>query len=192
MRDVWVLSVRTSLPKVCLSAYDLELSVYAFDSFEKARDAARRIIKSYAFSRNKMFGGKGKLTNLEEFKEEMQSEADNPRLRKKPKYLSREKMERVTDALLSVFRGEDCVPELAEGDCSDECYVGYRFEDGALRMYSEDDGGFGTDYDPILETNMFSMQAEGDYYLHIDPRFGQDEPTPELYIDLVKADVFDK
>ncbi len=192
MQDVWVLSVRTSLPKVCLSAYDLELSVYAFDCFEKARDAARRIIHGYAFSRNKMFGGKGKLTNLEEFKEEMQSEADNPRLRKKPGFLSRERMDRVTDALLHVFRGEDCVPELAEGDCSDECYIGYHYENGALQMYGEDDGSFGTDYAPILETNMFSMEKEGNYYLHIDPRFGQDKPTPELYIDLNRAAPFDE
>lgn len=64
MRDTWVLTVRTSLPKACENAYGLKLDVYAFESFQEGRDAVRKVMNKFAFAKNKMFDGKGKLTRM--------------------------------------------------------------------------------------------------------------------------------
>ena len=50
MKEIWVLSVRTSLPETCERIWDHEPEIFAFDSFEKARAAFRTKIKELAFS----------------------------------------------------------------------------------------------------------------------------------------------
>ena len=62
MSKIWILSVKTSLPNVCESPLDLTTTITAYDSFEKARDALRRVVKGYAFSENSLFDGDGRLT----------------------------------------------------------------------------------------------------------------------------------
>ena len=59
-----MLTVRTSLPKACENAYGLKLDVYAFESFQEGRDAVRKVMNKFAFAKNKMFDGKGKLTRM--------------------------------------------------------------------------------------------------------------------------------
>ena len=41
MNEIWVMSVRTSLPKVCYAFGDMNLDVQCFDSFQKAKAAFR-------------------------------------------------------------------------------------------------------------------------------------------------------
>ena len=50
MNEIWVLSVRTSLPKVCYAFGDMNLNMQCFDSFEKAKAAFRESLKSFAFT----------------------------------------------------------------------------------------------------------------------------------------------
>ena len=64
MKDTWVLTVRTSLPKACENAYGLKLDVYACESFQEGRDAVRKVMNKFAFAKNKMFDEKGKLTRM--------------------------------------------------------------------------------------------------------------------------------
>ena len=52
MKNTWVLSIRTSLPKVCENAGELKTHVFTFESFEDARTALRKALKKYAFSKN--------------------------------------------------------------------------------------------------------------------------------------------
>ena len=47
MKDTWVLTVRTSLPKACENAYGLKLDVYAFESFQEERDRLRQSLLAY-------------------------------------------------------------------------------------------------------------------------------------------------
>ena len=61
MKNTWVLSIKTSLPKVCESHGDLKTSIYTFDSFDEARAALRKALKKYAFSKNSMFDRKGNI-----------------------------------------------------------------------------------------------------------------------------------
>ena len=55
MKNTWVLSIKTSLPKVCESAGELKTHVFTFESFEDARAALRKALKKYTFSKNSMF-----------------------------------------------------------------------------------------------------------------------------------------
>ena len=64
MKNTWVLSIRTSLPKVCESAGELKTYVFVFESFEEARFALRRALKNYAFSKNSMFDGRGHIVHF--------------------------------------------------------------------------------------------------------------------------------
>lgn len=43
--------------------------------------------------------------------------------------------------------------------------------------------------DADIAANIFSMQEEKDYFLYINDRFGQDDATSELYIDLKKVSI---
>ena len=71
MNEIWVLSIRTSLPKVCKSPDDFKVTVSAYDSFEKAKTAMREAIYKYAFSKNTMFNGAGQIKLLKSYNEEM-------------------------------------------------------------------------------------------------------------------------
>ena len=70
-----------------------------------------------------------------------------------------------------------------------ESHFQYEFA-GVLKMYGEEEGVY-NGFDPVLETNIFSMQNEQDYYLHIDDAFGQEDSSAELFIDLRKAKPFE-
>ena len=71
METPWILSVRTSHPKACNNGYDLKLKLYAFETFAEARDSMRKVVNSFAFTKNKMFDGKGKLVRMKEFAREV-------------------------------------------------------------------------------------------------------------------------
>lgn len=187
MKDTWVLTVRTSLPKACENAYGLKLDVYAFESFQEGRDAARKVMNGFAFAKNKMFDGKGKLIRMTWCSKSMVSEKEEEC---SSDYFSRERMEYIQELLRKIFQGEDVVPGLKSGKFTNYCDIAYSYKKGVLKMYGDEEG-VDNGYDPVLETNMFSMQKEQDYYLHIVDAFGQDDPSAELFIDLQKAKPFE-
>lgn len=190
MKDTWVLTVRTSLPKTCENAYDLKLDVYAFESFQEGRDAARKVMNRFAFTKNKMFDGKGKLTHMTQCSKYMISEKEEECVAGAADYFSRERMMYIQELLRKIFQGEDVVPVLKSGKVTNFCDIAYSYKKGVLKMYGEEEGVY-NGFNPVLETNMFSMQNEQDYYLHIDDAFGQEDFSAELFIDLRKAKPFE-
>lgn len=183
MKDIWVLSVRTSLPHVCERFVEMKPEVFAFESFEKAREAFRAKIQALAFSqKNKMFNGKGELTQFEEYAKILDDEFDGDE-----ECLSHNVLTQILKALTSAFSGEDVKLKIEDGFYTD-WMIAVDVEDNSVNFYGYDDGPC-NGYDPLLKTNIFSMENESDYYLYIDDRLGQDDATAELYIDLKKAAV---
>lgn len=67
MKDTWVLTVRTSLPKACENAYGLKLDGYAFESFQEGRDAVRKVMNKFAFANLQDLSRRGCCTSFEEW-----------------------------------------------------------------------------------------------------------------------------
>lgn len=64
MKEIWVLSVKTSLPEVCYNADSLVTTFFAFEHFSDAKNALRNKVKELAFSTSIMFDGNGNVNNL--------------------------------------------------------------------------------------------------------------------------------
>lgn len=182
MKDIWVLSVRTSLPERCASIWDHDPELFAFESFEKARDAFRTKIKELSFSPNAMFDGAGKLPQFEKYAEWLDDEYDGDE-----ECLSKNVLTKILKALNAAFRGEDTKLEIEDGFYTD-WMIAVDVENNSVNFYGYDDGPI-NGYEPTLKTNVFSMEKESEYYLYVNDRLGQEGATAELYIDLKKATV---
>jgi len=183
MKDIWVLSVKTSLPGTCYNEADLETTISAYESFEKAREALRIKVNDLAFTKNAMFDGNGKITAFDKYIKEFDgydNDEDDEYETYKTVYT------KIQNALYDIFSAEDTELKLQDSFYTDYM-IGIKFDGESISFSGFDDGPC-NGYDPILNTNMFSMKEEKDYYLYIDDRFGQDdECTAELYIDLKKV-----
>ena len=76
MKEIWVLTIKTSLPETCVSYNDLKMTIMAFDTYEKARAAFREKLRTFAFSKNTMFNGKGQITALNDEASDSLSETE--------------------------------------------------------------------------------------------------------------------
>ena len=103
MKEKWVVSVRTSLPKKCEHKSKIKTEFWVFDSFETARDQMRMIVRKYAFSKNAMFDGKGRIKALKECIPDFLSDEEDET------YLSQEVMMRFQTALQEAFDGRQSV-----------------------------------------------------------------------------------
>ena len=177
---IWVLSIRTSLPEVCETANDLKLTVIAYDSFEKGRAAMRDAIKSFAFSRNSMFDGEGGLIQMQKYSDETGDYEEDF-------VLTPDVISSIQNTLKQAFAGNDTAFELECGIYTD-WMAAASIEKDSIRMYGDDDGP-DNGINPVLSTNILSMEKKQDYYLYIDDRFGQDDASSELYIDLKQTAV---
>ncbi len=182
MKDLWVLSVRTSLPETCERADELKVSFAVFESFGKAKEAMRAKIKEFAFAKNSMFDGRGRIKYLDKYIKE-----DDFDDYEEDDVLTVKRLRAIQEALTAAFSGEDAKIDVEDGNYTDWT-IAATVEDGEVRFYGDDDGPI-NGYDPVLRANIFSMEAERDYWLYIDDAFGQDCATSELYIDLKKATV---
>lgn len=180
MKDCWVLSVKTSLPETAQRFDRLKTSISVFDSFEKARDAMRSCIKGYAFSENQMFDGKGRLKRLEEYIERRCEEGDIEDGEEGE--LNKGVLSEISRALAEAFSGADTVLRLKDGYYTD-WMVSMEVKEGRLQFSGDDDGPC-NGYDPVLATNIFSMEKDREYYLYIEDLFGQNRYPAVLYIDL--------
>ena len=186
MNDIWVLFVKTTLPDEGVPSRDLKTSVYAFDGFEKAREAFRRVVKDFAFSENPMFDGDGRIKHLQEYNERMNRDDGDDDFDGELTYWV---LSNIQDALRDAFSGKDLGYYGVPDDTYTDWMIAVDVEDGAINFFGDDDGPF-NGYDPTIKTNIFNMQEEKDYYLYIDDLLGQDEGwTSELYIDLKKVNI---
>lgn len=184
MKDLWILTIQTSLPDTCYSHAELKKRYYAFASFEKARDMLRQELFNIAFSNNAMFDGNGKLVQLENYITHSYSAegamvADG--------VLTTRMLITITDILQGIFMGENITPNSPEGYFSDWS-IEVKLKDNTIEFCGKY-AGPSDGYDPVLNTNMLSMQEEKDYYLYINDWFGQYGNSAELYIDLKKVEV---
>ena len=182
MKNTWVLSIKTSLPKTCSNATELKTTVYAFDSFENARTALRSELKKITFSKNKMFDGNGGIIYLNKYLKNSDDEYCEDT------FLSKTRLSYICELLLKIFEGEDVKPKLKTGVCTD-WMVAYKYKNGTMNFYGDDDGPC-NGYDPIIKTNMFEIKEEKHYFLYIDDCLGQEDASSELYIDLMKAEEY--
>lgn len=180
MKELWVVSVKTSLPDVCYSKNELKLTMTAFENFCDARKALRETIKNFAFSKNAMFDGKGRIIAFDKYIDDMSSdefwEED----------LTKNKAIKIRDALSVIFNGEDSSLDIEKGEYTDYM-IAFKYDGESIISYGDDDGPC-NGYNPYIAINVFSMEKEKDYYIYIDDLFGQDASS-ELYIDLKKVEV---
>lgn len=180
MKEIWAMTVKTSLPETCENSMGLKTDCEAFCSFEAARDALRKRVREFAFSKNSMFDGEGNIIYLKKYAESYENEVYDD-----PEILDIEKFNYVADSLRDAFSGKDFEFEMENEYCGDYMIAVYS-EPGELSIVGEEEGPC-NGYDPDIRTNIFSMKEEKNYYLYIDDRFGQEGCTSELYIDLQKA-----
>ena len=184
MKEIWVLSVRTSLPEECYSKAELKTTFSAFETFSEARKAMRDTVKGFAFSKNSMFDGEGRITALNEYMDEMYAFDDEDDCCED--FLTREVLTKVQNSFYSIFNGENTVLEIYENEYQDGM-LGLNYNGESVLCYGADDGPC-NGYDPYIATNAFSMEGEKDYFIYIDDLLGQDYSS-ELYIDLKKVEL---
>ena len=190
MNAYWVLTIKTSLPNTCFSHADLQTECLVFDSFQKAKAVLRERLHGFAFSRNAMFDGEGKMMRLDKYIQNSKHEdtteeycefMDNG-------WLTVGRLQTVQEVLTKVFTGEDVqLPFLEDGNYDDSMLSMYVLGD-RVHLMGWDDGPY-NGYEPLICTNMFNMTQEGDYYLYLNDMFGQDDCSAELYVDLKKAEM---
>lgn len=184
MKELWVLSVKTSLPDECYSKDELKLTMTAFETFEKAKKAMRDTIKDFAFSKNTMFEADGRITALDKYIGYMYEDGEEEEYCED--FLTRTMLLKIQKAFYSIFNGEKVVLDLYENEYMDGM-IGLNYDGNSIMIYGVDDGPC-NGYDPYIATNAFSMDEEKDYYIYIDDLLGQ-EYSSELYIDLKKVEV---
>ena len=181
MNEIWVVSVKTSLPTVHYNEDPLKTDFYGYSSFEKARAALRKILKDYAFSENAMFDGKGNMIYMKQYIEES---LDTDELG--AGHLNLKIGKEMLGIFAQIFRGEDCVTNL-KPDIYSNGFVIFELSEASIDCIGTGAGPINGS-DPIIRTNMLSMQEEKEYYLYLDDLFGDDtqDASAELQIDLKK------
>lgn len=190
MKEIWVLTIKTSLPKTCVSYDDLKMTVMAFDTYEKARVAFREKLKTLAFSQNAMFNKKGQITLLNHYisKSAISATEIGEIDETEEKYLSKERLMLIQRALTEAFTGHDTKIGLPNGYYTDACDLSVKVKSGSVRLYGDFEGPY-NGVQPVIYTNVFSMVKEKNYYLYINDIFGQEDDSSELYMDLTKVSV---
>ena len=154
MKEIWVLTVKTSLPNTCKNSSDLTTTCQAFDSFEKGRDALRETIRQFAFSKNSMFDGKGNITYLKQYVEVCDGEVYEDDF----EVLDINRINYVINSLRDAFSGKEVDFEMESEYCTD-WMIAINSKPGEVSFCGEYDGPC-NGYDPDLRTNIFSMKEE--------------------------------
>ena len=194
MKDIWVLSVRTSLPdyveKYSALYFDSMIpDLFVFEQFADAKDKMRAILRDLS-QENTMFDENGEIKNFRQFIEDTYSseddsddeEYDGERL------LTARILNDFLRALKEVFAGNDVAFSLEEGKYSDFTTISIFADDGEVSLYGDYDGPL-NETDPYISTNAFSMKEEKDYHLHIKDQFCSPEYAENslLCVDLKKV-----
>ena len=186
MKEIWTLIIKTSLPGACECIEGVKTTVEAFDSFEKARSAFRSKLKDYAFSKNAMFDGEGKITSFCEYYKNMSLYQSKEKECKDKEILTSSVVKDIQNALTAAFAGNDIELKPTTSVYCDSL-LEVHIEDNVLRVSANLDGPM-DDCAPTLNTNIFSMKKEQDYYLYVDDMFGQNASSV-LSMDLFKTQV---
>ena len=187
MKEIWTLTVKTSLPEVCRDKNDLVTTTSAYENFEDARNSMRSVLNDYAFSKNEMFNGKGYISELAFYADEAERIEKDEGIEDEYEsdWLSSKKLNYMQELLLRIFEGKDVAEDIKKSTAFD-MYLKIEISEQRISMIGFEEGPW-NGYDPLIKTNMLDMTEEKDYYIYIDDMFGQDEASSELYIDLKKT-----
>ena len=184
MQEMWVLTVKTSLPNTGYNSGDWTTTCKVCNCFEKGREALREAVKKLAFSENSMFDGQGNIRYYRDYAENGYDDGDEEE--DVTDFLNKKRLVMVADALQAAFSGKEV--RLPPVEHWDDDMLAVEAANDAIHIFGYGDGPC-NGYVPDIHTNIFSMQEEKQYFLYINDMFGQSENSSELYIDLMKAEV---
>lgn len=184
MKNVWVLSVKTSLPDVCETMNDIKTEIFSFENFDDAKKSLRKKLKDLAFSKNAMFDGKGNMIYFKDYLEDAWEPEEEDGVM--GNFLTKSALDTIYQAIMGIFEGKAYDVSEFEQLCYEDGMIAVEILDGTMNLCGECDGPI-NGYDPKIYTNMFDMSEIKDYFLYVDDRFGQDDATSELYVDLKKV-----
>ena len=75
-KEMWVLTIRTSLPEVAYDEKDLKTTSLIFQSFEDAKKALQEKLREFAFTENSMFDGEGGIVYWDFYAQVLNDEFD--------------------------------------------------------------------------------------------------------------------
>ena len=185
MENLWILSVKTSLPNVCEAATDIKTELRAFTTFAAAKQALGETLHGLAFTKNAMFDGEGNMIHFVDYIDRAWEPDEDEELYEDS--LTKTGLKKVHAAIKAIFNGES-VDISAFAPFATDWLIAVEVKDDTLIMHGEDDGPC-NGYDPQFVSNMFDMSEEKDYMLYIDDAFGQDDSTAEVYIDLKRLTI---
>ena len=178
MNEKWILTVKTSLPNEAVDIEDLHIEGYVFDTFEAGKAKMLEIIKSFALSENAMFDGQGNITALKEYCQEVVDQfADEDEE-------FADSFKNIMDCMRAVALGED-FKQLDDNEVEDG-EICAEFSGDKVTIFGTEDGPM-NGIDPKIMTNLLDLSEPKDCCFYVNPMFNYDEPTPELYVDLIKA-----
>ena len=185
MNDIWVLSIKTSLPGTFEKPEDIKTEIFAFKSFDCAKGFLRDKLKELAFSKNSMFNGNGGITHFENY---ISSSWDPDKNEEVDEWiLTKPVLLQIYDLIKSILDGKD--NDISKIDDSYfDAMIDVEILEGTITL----NGGFEgpcNGYDPLIFSNMSDMSEEKDYFLFITDLFAQDDSASVLFIDLKKADI---
>ena len=183
MNEIWVLSVKTSWLEKHLNKKPAYTRFFAYDSFEKARAGLQKIMKNLAFSKNPMFDGKGNITAMKRYMDQLKTYTWG---NEEEGWLNGKVGEQTVKLFHDIFCGMDVLTEPEPG-IYEGSLVEIDVQDDEISCYGAPEGPI-NGYAPMIATNMFSLQEEKDYYLYLNDLFGQDVSS-ELYIDLQQTKI---
>ena len=187
MQDLWILSIKTSLPDTCSGCIDWKTTFTGYDGFEAAKKGLRNKLHDLVFSENKMFDENGKLKELEEYVSRcIDDEDDSEAPDYDDEWISVAMLKVICKTLYDIIAKQKADLSKFIPYYSDDM-ICVRTDKNLFAIEGDGDGPF-NGCDPKIYTNMFDMEEEKDYYLYINDMFDDsDSASSELYIDLQKA-----
>jgi len=191
MKEVWTLSIKTSLPEACRDRNtDMKEITMYFDDFNVACDSFREALKKYAYSDNAMFDGKGYLKTFNRYIEE--AEVIEEELREdgtvfadNDGYITCSILRQIHEDIRHILLGDNSELSYPCQKYTD-CYLSIDIKPNTVALKGFDDGPI-NGIDPVIRTNAFNMTKRKNYFFYVDDMFGglwDQECSAELYLDL--------
>lgn len=205
MKNIWVLSVRTTLPTTAekyLSFCGIPTVYYTFENFAAARQKMREVLKQL-YVENTMFDSNGEIirfkNELDQYHDDSLCEDEEDDVEKNENddyslnnynehFLNAGRLSGFYKALKGVLSGKDVKLKIKSGK-----YWNFTMalvvKNGDAKLFGCEEGPC-NNINPFIETNAFTMDEENDYHLYIkDQFFIEPWESSILMIDLKKTEL---
>ena len=192
MKNIWVLSVRTSLPNTIEFFDNISTKIYTFEHFEDARDSMRKCLKDLSCE-NAMFDENGDIkylvSEIESYDDEWLKEYVDEGNELNGDELTKEMITTFYQSLKDIFNGKDVDFNYQQRKYSDYSFISMNVGDNGVSLYGDYDGPMNC-CNGFVGTNAFSMEEEKNYYLDIHNFFECEyEEAAVLSVNLIKAEL---